>query len=156
MTGDAAILVGGQGGWIINHGFVIGGAGYGLATTHDAPAELGRPNSRSTLQFGYGGMRLSYIVQPHDVVHVVFGLLAGAGGYSVLSRNDALDSHQMHDGRAFFVAEPQGEIETNLVRHIRVAFGFSYRFVGVRSIPGLNATDLSGPAASLMIKGGVF
>lgn len=140
----------------MNHGFVLGGAGYGLVTSHDAPGEFERPNTRSSLQFGYGGIRLSYIVRPHDVVHVVFGLLAGAGGYSILSRNDASDFHQMHDGRAFFVAEPQGEIETNVLRHVRFAFGFSYRFIGVRSVPGLGASDLSGPAASIMVKAGIF
>jgi hypothetical protein len=156
MTGDAAILMGGQGGWIINHGFVIGGAGYGLTTTHDAPATLSRPNTRSSLQFGYGGLRLSYIVRPHDVVHFTMGLLVGAGGYSILSRNDAADSHMMHDGRAFFVTEPQGEIETNVLRYLRVGFGFSYRFIGTRSVPGLDASDLSGPAASILVKAGVF
>lgn len=32
IHGDFAILVGGRGGWIVNHSFVLGGAGYGLAT----------------------------------------------------------------------------------------------------------------------------
>jgi hypothetical protein len=31
IKNEPAILVGGRGGWIINHTFVIGGGGYGLA-----------------------------------------------------------------------------------------------------------------------------
>ena len=29
LNGENAVLVGGRGGWIINHSFVLGGAGYG-------------------------------------------------------------------------------------------------------------------------------
>jgi hypothetical protein len=156
MMGDAAILVGGQGGWIINHGFVLGGAGYGLATQHDAPASLSRAGARSTLQFGYGGPRLVYIVQPHALVHVTFGLLIGGGGYGVLSRNDAADSGYVHDSHGFFVAEPQAEVEANVVKFARVGFGLSYRYVGIGSTTALGSTDLSGPAGSLFAKLGVF
>jgi hypothetical protein len=156
MMGDAAILVGGQGGWIINHGFVLGGAGYGLATQHDAPASLSRANTRSTLQFGYGGPRLVYIYQPHALVHLTFGLLVGGGGYSVLSRNDGANTSNVHDGRGFFVAEPQAEVEANIVKFVRVGFGLSYRYVGIGSTAALGSTDLSGPAGSLFAKLGWF
>ena len=30
IKGEPAVLVGGRGGWIINHTFIIGGGGYGL------------------------------------------------------------------------------------------------------------------------------
>ncbi len=31
LNGQDGILVGGRGGWILNHSFIIGGGGYGLA-----------------------------------------------------------------------------------------------------------------------------
>ena len=34
ITGDPAVLVGGRGGWIVNHTFVLGAGGYGLVTMH--------------------------------------------------------------------------------------------------------------------------
>jgi hypothetical protein len=156
MTGDAAILAGGQGGWIINHGFVIGGAGYGLTTIHDAPAPFSPANLRSTLQFGYGGPRLGYILYPHDVLHFTFGLLVGGGGYTILSRNDTTNDSYTHDGRGFFVIEPEAELEANLLQFLRLGFGFSYRYVGTRAVSYLQTSDLSGPSASLALRLGAF
>jgi hypothetical protein len=77
MTGDPAVLVGFQGGWIINHGFVIGAAGYGLSTTHDAPAALSLPSTRSTLQFGYGGPRLGYVIRRRGAQGMFFAMSPG-------------------------------------------------------------------------------
>ena len=156
MIGEPALLVGGQGGWIINHGFVIGAAGYGLSTTHDAPAAYAPANTRSTLQFGYGGPRLGYIFRSHDVVHLTLGVLVGGGGYTILSRNAAADDTYTHGGRGFFVLEPQAELETNVLRFLRVGFGISYRYVGTKAVPYLETADLSGPAASLVAKLGSF
>lgn len=36
INGESAVFVGGRGGWIINHTFVLGGAGYGLVTNVNA------------------------------------------------------------------------------------------------------------------------
>ncbi len=36
INGETAVLIGGCGGWIINHTFVLGGAGYGLVTNVNA------------------------------------------------------------------------------------------------------------------------
>jgi hypothetical protein len=156
MTGDPAVLVGFQGGWIINHGFVIGAAGYGLSTTHDAPSALSLPNTRSTLQFGYGGPRLGYVIRPHDVVHASLGLLVGGGGYTILSRDIGTDESQTHDGRGFFVMEPQAELEANMLRFLRAGFSVSYRYVGTKDVPQVATRDLSGPAASVFVKFGSF
>jgi len=35
INGDTGFFIGGQGGWIINHRFVIGGMGYGLINDID-------------------------------------------------------------------------------------------------------------------------
>jgi hypothetical protein len=156
MTGEPAILVGFQGGWIVNHGFVIGFAGYGLSTTHDAPAPFTVANARSTLQFGYGGPLLSYIVRPHDVVHATLGLLVGGGGYTILSRDVVSDESRTHDGRGFFVLEPQAELEANVLKFLRVGFGVSWRYVGTKDVPYLATNDLSGASAGMFVKIGSF
>jgi hypothetical protein len=156
MNGDPALLVGGQGGWIIDHGFVIGAAGYGLVTRHDAPPELSPALNRSTLQLGYGGPRLSYVLRPNDLVHFTFGLLVGGGGFTILSRDNMTHDFRTHDSRAFFVMEPQAEVEANLVRHVRLAFGVSYRYIDTNASSPLRSSDLSGLAASVLVKAGSF
>jgi hypothetical protein len=156
MVGDPALLVGVQGGWVINHALVIGAAGYGLVTQHDAPAAVSPAFTSSTLQLGYGGPRVSYVILPNEVVHFSIGILVGAGGFTILSRNNMGHDYWTHDSRAFFAMEPQGEVEANLMRHLRVALGVSYRYIDTPSGSALRSSDLSGPAASLLFKGGVF
>lgn len=156
MTGEGAILVGGQGGWIINHAFVVGAAGYGLATEHTAPATLSRVDGRSTIQLGYGGPRVSYILRPHDPVHFTFGMLIGAGGYAITTREYATNARRTHDTAAFLALEPQVEAEANLLRHLRIAIGLAYRYIGATDTPGMKQSDLSGVAGSVLVKAGVF
>lgn len=156
MTNEGAVLVGGEGGWIINHSLIIGGAGYGLATVHDAPPALSPPVGRSTLQLGYGGPRLAFVIRPHDVVHVTLATLIGGGGYTILTRYDALDDHKTHDSQAFFVLEPEVQVEVNLLKFLRAGVGVSYRYIGTESVPGLATSDLSGPSGSVVIKAGAF
>jgi hypothetical protein len=44
ILASPALLVGAQGGWIINHRFILGLGGYGLATRHDVPTEMQAAN----------------------------------------------------------------------------------------------------------------
>jgi hypothetical protein len=53
------VLVGGQGGWIINHTFIIGGGGYGLM--NNIKAYNAFLEESQLLNFGYGGLELHYI-----------------------------------------------------------------------------------------------
>jgi len=156
MTSEAAVLVGGEGGWIINHSLIIGGAGYGLATVHGAPPELSPPLGRSTLQFGYGGARLAYVIRPHDLVHVTLAALVGGGGYTILTHNDLRDDYQTHNSRAFFALEPEAQVEANVLKWLRVGLGVSYRYIGTEAVAGLSSSDLSGPAGMVVIKAGAF
>ena len=62
---DYGYLVGGQGGWIINHQFVLGGGGYGLSNNIPADWLPESPDLYPTfgtqyLNFGYGGLFLAY------------------------------------------------------------------------------------------------
>jgi hypothetical protein len=59
INDEFAILVGGCGGLIINHAFVIGGGGYGLVNDIEVSG-LPYPEYR-WLNFGYGGLLLGYV-----------------------------------------------------------------------------------------------
>lgn len=154
LDGDTELLVGGRGGWIVNHRFVLGGAGYGLATTHylDGPVD-GR---RQRLEGGYGGLLIEYFVRPEDVVHVSVGTIIGAGGLAVLegSRHDRVQDAL--DETAFFVAEPMFGVALNVTPFAQLAFEGSYRFISGSTLSGLSDMDLSGPSGALLLRFGSF
>jgi len=77
INGENAVMVGGRGGWIINHSFVLGGGGYGLVT--DVKAKT-TDLLHQYIEMGYGGVELEYIASSDDLLHFSVGLLVGAGG----------------------------------------------------------------------------
>ena len=77
INGENAVMVGGCGGWIINHSFVLGGGGYGLVTDVHAKAT---DSIHQNIEMGYGGLELEYIPSSNDLFHLSVGLLVGAGG----------------------------------------------------------------------------
>jgi hypothetical protein len=157
MTGDVAVLVGAQAGWIVDRHLVIGGAGYGLVSNHTPVEDLQSSTGSSRIELGYGGPRLAWIIEPTQIVHVTVGTLIGAGGVDIATKDPARASgYNHHDSAAFFALEPQAELEVNVATYVRVAVGASYRYLGDTGKPGLHASDLSGPAASLAVKIGYF
>lgn len=158
---DPALLIGAQGGWVVNHSFVLGLAGYGLASRHEVPAATRVDGERSDLGFGYGGVRAAYLLFPRRLVHVGIGALVGAGGLAAVSRREydsgdgERERHADH-GDALFVLEPEVEAELNVVRFMRMALTVSYRYVGAVDAPGMSSRKLSFPSGSLVFRFGAF
>jgi len=150
IAGSDAMWVGGEGGWIINHHIIIGGAGYGLVTQQPAPGALAATDD---LSLGYGGLLLKYTVLPHHLVHATFGTLIGAGGVGSHPRSGG-DSRGGAD--SFFVLEPDAAVELNVVEHVRAGLALSYRWVTGVQKAGLGNGDLSGFTSSLVLKFGKF
>lgn len=129
IGGRDAILVGGRGAWLINHRIGIGLAGTGFITESKADAQL---NDRYQLLGGYGGLFLEFIINPESPVHVSFPITIGAGGVSYARSHNSFRGNDFdfldEDSQAFFVVEPGIELELNVVRFMRVAFGASYRY----------------------------
>ena len=149
---QTAVLVGGVGGWIINHTIVLGGGGYGLVT--DVTAKYPDPFYGSQyLSVGYGGLYLEYIASSDEVIHLSVGALIGAGnvGYKnqeMFSMNRSMDN--------FFVLEPNIQVNLNVTQFFRISAGANYRWVtGVRNDITSDA-DLSGPSGMLILRFGMF
>jgi hypothetical protein len=152
INGENAVMVGGRGGWIINHTFVLGGGGYGLVTEVNAKTT---DSLRQYIQLGYGGLEIEYITASDDLLHLSIGLLVGGGGvgYRHEDNNDLFDSHK---NNSFFVLEPNINANLNVTHSFRIAAGVSYRYIsGLKSIVSTNA-DLSGPSAVLTFEFGKF
>ena len=150
MYDQFAVMVGGQGGWVINRTFTLGGAGYGMVTqpTTNVVDERDRPVE---LQFGYGGVVLEYMYQSWKVVHWSVQTLIGAGGAIYQdSRGNDIDE----DG--VFVAEPEFNIALNFTRSLRISAGIGYRFVADVDLVGAEDSDFSGLSGVLLLKFGGF
>jgi hypothetical protein len=152
INGETAALVGGRGGWIINHTFVLGGAGYGLVTNVNAK------NTDSVHQFieiAYGGLDLEYIASSNSLVHFSLELLIGGGTIGFKDENDnGFDNHRTM--KEYFVLEPTAHVNLNVTEFFRIACGVSYRYVNGLHSPLSTNADLSGPSAVLTLKFGKF
>jgi hypothetical protein len=152
MLGTTGVLVGGRGGWVINHTFMIGGGGYGLV--NDVRVKdidvYGRP---AFLGFGYGGLYLEYIGNSEKVVHYTIGMMIGGGG---IEYRDSLKTFKDHNPDAVFVLEPSLSVEMNVTSFFRLGVGASYRYVsGVNTI-GLTNKELSDVTGTITLKFGTF
>lgn len=150
VAGHDALQVGGEGGWIINRRFIVGGAGTGLVTNQPAPGTLA---STDNLTFGYGGAMLGYTLLPEKLVHATFTALVGAGGLGARARGSN-DTTDLSD--SFFVFEPTATLDVNVARHFRLGMAISYRWVRGVDTAGIGNADLSGVFGSMILKFGKF
>jgi len=150
ILGADGVFVGGQGGWIINHSFVIGGGGYGLANN------IGIQDCDYLyLGFGYGGLLLEYIIASQKLVHFSVQVLVGAGGISYFT-NDYHCEYNPYDSDAFFALEPGANLMLNLHKYVRVGIGATYRYIGGADYDGITDSDLSGFSGGMIFKFGSF
>jgi len=146
------VLVGGRGGWIINGSFVVGAGGYGLANLDNFEHVTNPAGDRGRLAMGYGGLELTYVVRPDELVHFSLGALIGAGG--VVWNPQGQSGKQ--DDDAFFIAEPELDVVLNVTTFMRAALGVSYRFVQGVELFDLRDRDVSGLAGVVALKFGSF
>jgi hypothetical protein len=141
LGGDLGVIVGGRGGWIINHTFVIGGGGYGLANDITI--------NGNNLNLDYGGFELEYIWRSDSVLH--FTIHFGIGGGKV----EMIDGAYVSD--EFFYMEPTFNGEVNLLKWFRINAGVGYFWVdNIQGMPGLSSSDVRGITGTIVFKFGWF
>lgn len=168
VAGEGALLAGVRGGWIINHSFSIGAAGYGTTTNLENNGSW-QYDSRDTNSFsgiGYGGLVFEPIFFPRQAVHFTVPVLVGAGGAwytQEYPRNPGLQNDKsLRDSRtissAFFVIEPGINLELNVTRFFRTAISAQYRIVSSldSDFTRFSADELSGWHFGLTFKFGSF
>ena len=162
-----ALLVGGRGGWLIDHRVTIGLAAHGLTTrvyneAYDAYIfeNGGSPLRKSILNMGYGGLLIEPIIGYQSPVHVSFPIIVGAGGigYQYFSDLPHEPNHLTYDdhAQAFFVVEPGIELEMNNIPLVRLGLGASYRYTSAIELPETPKDALHGLNAGVSIKIGKF
>ena len=141
LGGNLGVIIGGRGGWIINHMFVIGGGGYGIASDITIDG--------NDLQMDYGGFELEYIWRSDAVVH--FTIHTGLGWGKVEMRDGAYVSDR------FFYIEPTFNGEVNIISWLRINAGVGYFWVDdIEGMPGLSRSDVRGITGTLVVKFGWF
>ncbi|MBN1781678.1 hypothetical protein JW948_11165 [bacterium] len=163
---NTGFLIGGQGGWIINHRLVLGGKGYILAN----PFEIENLHNVA-VGFGCGGAYIEYILASDKLVHFSVECMIGGGGvYNDVKDFSEYDEPIEYTGDGCFVIEPGVNVMLNIMHNFRVGLGVNYRLVygadydagapyrswsddGYEKISG---PDLSGLAVRAILKFGVF
>jgi len=155
---QGALLVGGRGGWILNHSLVLGGGGYGVVNEIDAAAGVLPGEGPLDIEFGYGGFEVEYILNPMSLTHYSLYALFGVGDiHYVRDIGSSFESNQTTGESDFvFVVEPAINAELNVIKWFRVDAGVSYRLVMDVSQVGLDGSDFSGITAILTFKFGNF
>ena len=149
VNGDFAMLMGGRGGLIINHKWVIGAGGWSVINN----LKLNKNNQNLTqLNMKYGGVFLAYIFTPEHPIHFGLDLLLGGGKASIKE----IDSTREISLDRFFAIEPGASVILTVSQYVRVSLGANYRFISQANLENIGNSDLSGPALHGTIKFGLF
>jgi hypothetical protein len=174
LEGQTAVMMGGKGGWLINHTITLGIAGCGMV---NAPTQkyINADNEEveASLRFGYGGFYLEYINNPASVVHINANVLFGWGGIifdeegdwggfnNTDNNND--DFEKKNPNVSYFVIEPSIGVEMNVTSFFRIGLDASYRFgnkIGSNALfrdnPVIKDYKIDGFSGSLVFKFGAF
>lgn len=152
INNDWEVMVGGRGGWIINHSFVLGGGGYGLVT--DVEAEHIDQRGDVVLELGYGGGMLEYVGYPNELIHYSISLLIGGGGVNYV--REITNTRLYTDADAFFVLEPEVNFMVNITTHFRAGVGAGYRLISGVDLAGLSDSDIGGLSINMIFKFGDY
>lgn len=159
INSEMGVLVGGHGGWVLNHALFVGGGGYALVNQLETPTSTS--TERRYVDFGYGGLEVGAIVASNSLIHFRVSTLVGGGGLSSSRRNyhdydyDDHDYHRSAD--VFFMAEPTVEMVVNMTPWLRLTAGASYRYIdGIEADSDFSNSDFTGPSGVLSLNFGKF
>jgi hypothetical protein len=153
-----AVQIGARVSGIASHFIGIGIGATGFLNEYSYEASI---NRQAHLSGGYGGVYIEPIFLPRIPVHLSFPVLFGAGWVSSVSSETDSHKSNIEDTRAFLLVEPSAELELNLTKHFRLAFGGSYRLptgfnLGRSSTPSANVESLKGFSYRIAFKFGKF
>jgi hypothetical protein len=159
-----AAVVGGQGGWVLNRRFVLGGAVRGVAPRPDVTLRNRSQNDPESaqLQLGYVGLLLEYIGAPSDLLHYGAELVVGGGTVELVDdqafRAGASVSEDSFDRSGAFVSEVGARAELNVTSFFRIGLSGGYRLVAGADLEKADVSngDLSAPYGQLSLRFGSF
>ena len=149
---DAAMF-GFQGGWMLGHNMGFGIYGNIFASDYNYKID-------KYISGGYAGLFIEPIVGPRFPVHLSFPINFGMGGatnFESYSHYENIESEVNYtNSDMFFVVEPGVEIELNMTKFFRIAFGAYYRQTTDLMINGFENDALTGLSGGVTLKFGKF
>lgn len=164
IDGEDVMTLGGRAGWLIDHHVTIGLAGKAFMNSVFIdgywPTSEGY-NNGYYLVGGYGGLFVEPIIFPNFPVHLSVPILIGGGGLALNEEtwhDYSIDYnyYEPFDWDSYFVFEPGVEIELNVVKFFRVAFGASYRLTSNLHMAYVPKDMMNGFSADVTLKFGKF
>ncbi|WP_118828364.1 hypothetical protein [Salinibacter ruber] len=164
LNGETAAMVGGQGGWVLNRRFVVGGALRGIVPRPDVTLQ-GRSSSApesAQVQLGYAGLLLEYIGASSNLLHYGGTLVVGGGNVELVGdqgfRAGPSVSDDSVERSAVFAAEVGARAELNVTRFFRIGLSGGYRLVSGAALEkaAVSDGDLSAPYGQLSLRFGSF
>ena len=118
IQGKIGTLIGFYGGPMINNTLLIGACG---------GVNLGHP----TVNYGYIGGILQYVLKPEDMVHFSSQLVVAYGTTKDYEnpKSGLLDNFWNISGTSFVLMEPGINLEVNITGRMKLVLGASYRYV---------------------------
>ena len=158
IDGKDAVMLTGRAAWIVGHSLAFGFAGSGFVNSLSPDIESGRVVN---LTGGYGGFLFEPILLPKFPIHLSFPVIAGFGGIAYTSSIQPDNSFEYYDTwvedtETYLIAEPGVELELNVMKFFRMAFGLSYRFTTDINWNYSNPDVLEGWHAGMTFKFGKF
>ena len=148
IDNQPSLLIGGRGGWVANHKYVIGLAGYSIMSNE---FKLSGANYNSFYTGGYGGLYLETILFSNKLVNLSIPLELGAG------KMVRVDDKNADFGTSFLYAEPGIEVDLNVSKGFKVSLGTYYKFTGkIGNSNTLSNGLLDGLSVGLQFKWGKF
>jgi hypothetical protein len=153
-----AVTLSGRGAWIVGHSLALGFAGTGFINSFSPDIV---PDRVVNLTGGYAGFLFEPILLPKFPVHLSFPVIAGAGGIAYTSSLQPVNSWEYYDTwveetETYLIAEPGVELELNVLKFFRMAFGLSYRFTTDINWNHSSPDVLEGWTAGMSFKFGKF
>ncbi len=169
-----AVMLGGRGGWTINHSFTLGIAGFGMVNAPTVDYSLADTTFKdAAIRSGYGGFYMEYTNSPNSLLHLTGNLFIGWGGIGIDRDQDWFDGMNHLDDdhdfdsddpwASFFIIEPAVGVEMNVTSFFRIGMEASYRFSnriasgdGFREIREVRDYNFDGFSGNIVFKFGVF
>lgn len=158
INNEDTFISGIRGGWVIDHGLVLGLAGYGFGNGMN---NMSGNTGEGGLAGGFGGLLIEPIIWPKSPAHVSFPVLIGAGGITWIEDYNYWEPYD-NNVAAYFVFVPGAELELNIVNFFRIAIGVNYRFTPDIALYNRNGNLVVSPdvmrgfSANLILKFGKF
>jgi hypothetical protein len=164
LNGETAAMIGGQGGWVLNRHFVIGGALRGIAPRPDVNLQNRSPGDPESarIQLGYAGLLFEYIGAPSDLLHYGAELVVGGGNVELVDDEGFTTGPSVSDDSfertGVFAAELGARAELNVTHFFRIGLSAGYRLVSSADLAkaAVSGGDLSAPYGQLSLRFGSF